>query len=130
MAFTTDAAYHLLATAHAQDRLPPPYPPTPPPRRGKATPAPAPPPPPPSPQPAASRPSTLSPASAPPPPPSARTPPPPPPPQPAPRHPPRAHARHEKPALPQIFGLVRDFQNLLAQAKDAIHDDTDTAFKA
>ena len=42
----------------------------------------------------------------------------------------RAHARHEKPALPQIFGLVRDFQSLLAQAKDALRDETDDAFKA
>ena len=42
----------------------------------------------------------------------------------------RAHARHERPQIPHIFGLVRDFQNLLAQAKDAIRDDTDAAYKA
>ena len=41
----------------------------------------------------------------------------------------RAYARHEKPALPHIFGLVRDFQSLLAEAKDAIRDDTDAAYK-
>ncbi len=42
----------------------------------------------------------------------------------------RAHARHERPQIPHIFGLVRDFQNLLAQAKDAIRDETDAAYKA
>jgi DNA polymerase-3 subunit delta' len=40
----------------------------------------------------------------------------------------RSFARHERPELPQIFGLVRDFERLLAQAKDAIRDETDTAF--
>ena len=41
----------------------------------------------------------------------------------------RAYARHEKPTLPHIFGLVRDFERLLAEAKDAIRDDTDAAYK-
>jgi len=39
-------------------------------------------------------------------------------------------AKRERPELPHIFGLVREFQTLLAQAKDAIRDDTDTAYKA
>ena len=42
----------------------------------------------------------------------------------------RAHARHQRPELPHIFGLVREFQSLLAQAKDAIRDETDSAYKA
>jgi len=42
----------------------------------------------------------------------------------------RGFARHERPELPHIFGLVRDFERLLAQAKDAIRDETDDAFKA
>jgi len=39
-------------------------------------------------------------------------------------------AKRDRPELPHIFGLVREFQTLLAQAKDAIRDDTDTSFKA
>jgi DNA polymerase-3 subunit delta' len=42
----------------------------------------------------------------------------------------RAHARHERPQIPHIFGLVRDFQNLLAESKEAIRDETDAAYKA
>lgn len=42
----------------------------------------------------------------------------------------RGFARHDRPELPHIFGLVREFQSLLAQAKDAIRDDTEAAFKA
>jgi len=42
----------------------------------------------------------------------------------------RAFARQEKPELPHIFSLVRDFERLLAQAKDAIRDETDAAFSA
>ncbi|MEO6786554.1 MAG: hypothetical protein ABI318_10515 [Chthoniobacteraceae bacterium] len=34
-----------------------------------------------------------------------------------------------KPEMPQIFGLVREVQALLAEAKQAIADETDTAFK-
>ena len=42
----------------------------------------------------------------------------------------RAHACHERPQIPHIFGLVRDFQNLLAESKEAIRDETDAAYKA
>ena len=41
----------------------------------------------------------------------------------------RAHARHERPQIPHIFGLVRDFQNLLGQSREAIRDETDAAYK-
>jgi DNA polymerase-3 subunit delta' len=40
------------------------------------------------------------------------------------------YTRHETPGLVQAFGLVREFQALLAEAKEAIQDETDAAFKA
>ena len=40
------------------------------------------------------------------------------------------YARHETPGLVQAFGLVREFQALLAGAKEAIQDEADAAFKA
>lgn len=42
----------------------------------------------------------------------------------------RAFTRREHPELPHIFGLVREFQSLLAEVKDAIRDETDASFKA
>ena len=41
----------------------------------------------------------------------------------------QSHARHEKPQLPEIFTLVRTFGDLLSQAKDAVSDESDAAFK-
>jgi DNA polymerase-3 subunit delta' len=40
------------------------------------------------------------------------------------------HARHETPGLVEALGLVREFQALLAEAKEAIQDETDAALKA
>lgn len=42
----------------------------------------------------------------------------------------RSFAKRERPELPHIFGLVREFQQLLGEAKDTIRDDTDAAYKA
>ena len=41
----------------------------------------------------------------------------------------RGFTRHERPALPEVFGLVREFQTLLAQAKEANADVTEAAWK-
>ena len=41
----------------------------------------------------------------------------------------RSHSRSEKPALPEIFGLVRAFADLLAEAKDAIAAEDAATFK-
>jgi DNA polymerase-3 subunit delta' len=41
----------------------------------------------------------------------------------------KSYTRHETPGLVHAFGLVREFQALLATAKDAIQDEVDAAFK-
>ncbi len=40
------------------------------------------------------------------------------------------YVRHDKPGLVQAFGLVREFQALLAEAKEAIQSEADDAYKA
>ena len=42
----------------------------------------------------------------------------------------QAHARQDRPGLVEAFGLVREFQSLLGEARESIQAETDAAFKS